>query len=83
MPACKSAEFFLLFGAGSKVDDIKFISGSDDLKSAVKVIPTISFKVAFPDDGPTRLLRRAMLACSPVSGCNLVLFTPDSVKSVN
>lgn len=78
-----TAEFFLLFGPGSKVEDVKFISGSDQLKSAVKIVPTIPFKVVFPDDGPTRLLRRAMLACSSISGCNLVLFTLDSVRSVN
>jgi hypothetical protein len=78
-----SAEFFLLFGPGSKVEDVKFISGSDELKSAAKVFSSIPFKAMFPDDGPTRLLRRAMIACSPVSGCNLVLFTPDSVRSVN
>ena len=78
-----TAEFFLLFGPGPKVEDVKFISGSDQLKSAVKVVSTILFKVVFPDDGPTRLLRRAMLSCSAISGCNLVLFTLDSVRSVN
>jgi tetratricopeptide (TPR) repeat protein/transglutaminase-like putative cysteine protease len=78
-----SAEYFLLFAAGSKIEDVKFISGDDTLQSALKVIPSIPFNVAFPDDGPTRLLRRAIIACSPVSGCKLVLFTPDSVRSVN
>jgi len=78
-----SAEYFLLFAAGSKVEDVKFISGDDTLQSALKVIPSIPFNVAFPDDAPTRLLRRAIIACSPVSGCKLVLFTPDSVRSVN
>jgi tetratricopeptide (TPR) repeat protein len=82
-PGTASAEYFLLFGPGSKVDDVKFISGSVELESAVKVIPTIPFNVVLPDDGPTRLLRRAMIACSSVSGCNLVLFIPGSVHSVN
>jgi tetratricopeptide (TPR) repeat protein len=82
-PGTASAEYFLLFGPGSRVEDVKFISGSAELESAAKVIPTIPFNVALPDDGPTRLLRRAMIACSSVSGCNLVLFIPGSVHSVN
>jgi tetratricopeptide (TPR) repeat protein len=82
-PGTASAEYFLLFGPGSKVEDVKFISGSAELKSAVKVVPTIPFNVVLPDDGPTRLLRRAMIACSSVSGCNLVLLTPGAVHSVN
>jgi tetratricopeptide (TPR) repeat protein len=78
-----SAEYFLLLAPGPRVEDVKFISGSDALKSAAKVIASIPFKVAFPDDGPTRLLRRAMLSCSSISGCNLVLFTLEAVRSVN
>lgn len=82
-PGNASAEYFALFGPGSKVEDVKFIRGSETLKSAVKIFSSVPFKVALPDDGPTRLLRRAMIACSSVSGCNLVLFTPDSVRSIN
>jgi len=82
-PGNASAEYFVLFGPGSKVEDVKFISGSDALKTAAKIFSSVPFKVSLPDDGPTRLLRRAMIACSSVSGCNLVLFLPDSVRSVN
>ena len=78
-----SAEYFLLFGPGSKVEDVKFISGSGQLKSAAKILSSVPFKLVLPDDGPTHLLRRAMIACSPVSGCNLVLFMPNAVRSVN
>jgi tetratricopeptide (TPR) repeat protein len=78
-----SAEFFLLFGPGSKLEDIKFVSGSDKLKSADKALSSVAFKLPFPDDGPTRLLRRGLLSCSPISGCTLVLYTPNMVRSLN
>jgi tetratricopeptide (TPR) repeat protein len=78
-----SAEFFLLFGSGAKVEEVKFISGSEKLKSAEKDLSAATFNVQFPDDGPTRLLRRGILSCSSVSGCSFVLYTPDMVRSVN
>lgn len=81
-----SAEFFLLFAPGpdgSKLEDIKFISGSDDLKDAEKVLSAVKFDESFPDQGPERLLRRGILSCDPVTHCTLVLFPPNSVRSVN
>ena len=78
-----SAEFFLLFGPGSKVQEVKFVSGSEKLKSADKALSAALFDMPFPDDGPTRLVRRGVLSCSSISGCVFVLYTPDSVRSVN
>jgi len=53
-----SAEFFLLFGSGGKVDDVKFASGSEELKDAGKALMAgKNFKVLLPDSGPERLLR--------------------------
>jgi tetratricopeptide (TPR) repeat protein len=78
-----SAEFFVLLGPGSKVEDVKFISGSDKLKSAGKVLSSILFRLPFPDDAPTRLVRRGLLGCFAVTGCNFVLYTLDSVRSLD
>jgi tetratricopeptide (TPR) repeat protein len=78
-----TGEFFLLFGAGSKVQEVKFVSGSEKLKSADKALSAAPFDVPFPDDGPTRLVRRGVLSCSSISGCIFVLYTPDVVRSVN
>jgi tetratricopeptide (TPR) repeat protein len=76
-----NAEFFVLVGTGSK--EAKFISGSDQLKSADKSLDAIDFRTSFPDDGPTRLLRRGILSCFPTSGCAFVLSSPYDVHSVN
>jgi hypothetical protein len=78
-----TAEFFILFGPGAKIEDIKFISGSDSLKSAGKVLSSTHFNLEFPDEGPTRLLRRGVLGCYQYSGCSIVLINPADVHSVN
>jgi tetratricopeptide (TPR) repeat protein len=77
-----SAEFFLLFSK-DKVEAVKFISGSETLKSADAALKSASFKAPMPDDGDARLLRRGVLFCSPLSGCSMTLVNPSDVSSVN
>jgi tetratricopeptide (TPR) repeat protein len=67
-----SAEFFVLIGPGDKVE-AKFISGSDSLKSVQKMLESTNFNVKFPDDHPTRILRRGILGCYQYTGCTFVL----------
>jgi hypothetical protein len=61
---------------------VEFSGGSEELKSAGGVLSGTKFQVAFPEGSSARLVRRTVLMCSGISGCNAVLFTPDSVKSV-
>jgi len=82
VPGTETAEFFLLFRPGPKVEDAQFISGSEKLKSAEDVLSEADFSVAFPTGSSARLVRRAIVNCSPVSGCQAVLLDPSSVKSV-
>lgn len=77
-----TAEFFLLFSTASKVPEVQFISGSEKLRSADHSLSEARFQIAFPEGSSARLVRRAILMCSNVVGCNAVLFTPDSVNSV-
>ncbi|PYX37877.1 MAG: hypothetical protein DMG81_13135 [Acidobacteria bacterium] len=77
------ADFFLLFGPGPKIEAVEFVSGSQKLRAAGQVLSTANFQVAFPEGSSARLLRRGILMCSAISGCEAVLFTPNSVKSVN
>jgi hypothetical protein len=78
-----NADYFLVIGRGSRVEDVKFVSGSDELKSADRALRAISLKFPFPDDGPTRLVRRGILSCYPVTGCTLVLYNISDVHSVD
>jgi tetratricopeptide (TPR) repeat protein len=82
VPGSATAEFFLLFSPASKVPETQFISGSEKLRSADEVLAEASFQIAFPQGSSARLVRRAILMCSSVVGCNAVLLTPDSVNSV-
>ena len=78
-----NAEFFLLFSPGAKVEDAKFINGSDKLKSAGKTLVETKFDVPFPIDSDGRIVRRGILSCYPISGCSFVFYSIDQVKAVN
>lgn len=87
-PTEGSAEFFLLFTRDAKtgaatVEDVKFIHGPDALRSADKILEKTKYDVEFPDDGPTKLVRRGILGCYKYTGCSFVMLLPDTVKSVN
>ncbi len=78
-----TAEFFLVFNAHSKVDEALFIGGSEKLKSAENALTGMAFQFTFPPESSARILRRAILMCSKISGCHAVLYTPGSVHSIN
>ncbi|HLY63250.1 MAG TPA: DUF3857 domain-containing protein [Terriglobia bacterium] len=86
-----SAEFFVLYAPGGKMDDVKFLSGTDVFRTseravatATKAVGTTKFKVLFPDDKPTKLVRRAVMVCmgAQFGGCDFTLFTVDTVRSL-
>jgi len=83
VPGSANAELMLLFGQGSKLDGVKFVSGSDKLKSADKLLNATKFDMSFPDDGPTRVVRRAILGCYSASGCSLVFMPADNFSPIN
>ena len=76
-----SAELFVLISPGDKVET-KFISGSDSLKSVQHILESTKLNVKFPDDGPTRILRRGIVGCYPSTGCSFVLLSPNTVFSI-
>jgi predicted Zn-dependent protease len=76
-----SAEFFVLLSPSGKVE-AKFISGSDSLKSVQKTLESTTFDLKFPDDHPTKVLRRGIVGCYQYTGCSLVLMPPDTVLSI-
>jgi len=78
-----TAEFFLLFSPGPTLKDTAFISGDKKLKSAGGALTDSNFQVPFPTGSSARLVRRAIVMCSPVSGCEAVVYTPSTVHSVN
>jgi hypothetical protein len=88
LPGTESAEFFVLLASDGKsktfkVEDVKFISGSDKMKLQGKQLKSIDFNVAVPDDVPTRFVRRGILGCYQYTGCSLVLLDPATVHALN
>lgn len=80
------AEFFVLFARrpDGPVADVRFISGSPELAGAATAIKASRFDVVFPDDGPTRLVRRAILDCpAREADCQFVLLPVETINSVN
>jgi len=82
VPGSAKAEFFLLFSPGPKFEEVEFVSGSEELKSASQALAEAKFQIAFPEGSSAHLVRRALVMCSSISGCVAVLYTPDAVKSV-
>jgi tetratricopeptide (TPR) repeat protein len=83
-----SAEFFVLLsggaGAPSRAEDVKFVSGDENLKILTTALRTAEYRVAFPDNTPVKILRRGVLSCSTATGeCTFVLILPDDVRTVD
>ncbi len=57
------ADFYVVLSSGSKVDDVQFIEGSDKLKTFTDALRKANFALPFPDNTPTRLLRKGTLSC--------------------
>jgi tetratricopeptide (TPR) repeat protein len=87
-PGTANAELFVILArdpksSNAKVEDVKFVSGSEELRSSAKAVGAANFTFPFPDDGPSRIVRRGILSCYPVTGCNFVLYNLSDVHSVN
>jgi Flp pilus assembly protein TadD len=82
-----SAEFFVLLAPGSGgvavVEELKFVRGDEKLRPFADTLRSANYGAVFPDDTPTKLVRRGILSCGKDSGCSFVLLTPDSVNSMN
>lgn len=91
MPALKSpaeAEFYVVFAPDStraaQVVDVKFIKGDESLKPLATQLKTIKYQLVFPDNSPTKIIRRGALLCLPKPGaCTLTMIGPDLITSVD
>ena len=86
-PSTGSAEYFVLLGAaksGVSVEGAKFVSGEEKLHTLDDSLHHLTFELSFPDDTPTKILRRGVLSCPPAGGnCVFVVLLPDDVRSVD
>jgi len=84
-----TGEFFVMLGAGARVEEVRFVSGDASAKAMAESLKKVAFKMTVPDDGTeVRLFRRGILVCFPATkttpnSCDFILIPPDSVRSVN
>jgi tetratricopeptide (TPR) repeat protein/transglutaminase-like putative cysteine protease len=78
------AEFYLLLAPGPRVEAVKFIHGSEKLRIMGERLRALDFGRVFPDQTPTKLIRRGALACAQADGtCTFVLQPAENVTSLN
>jgi hypothetical protein len=77
------AELWILFALGARVLGTKFITGDEILRPFVKDLTSESLPDFFPEATETHLVQRGRLSCtrSPVSLCNLLFASAESVRS--
>jgi tetratricopeptide (TPR) repeat protein len=88
VPGTATAEFFLILTQDAKdnsldVADVKFISGSEELRSAGKVLLSAPFTFPFPDENHPNILRRGILSCYVHTGCSFTLINPSDVYTID
>jgi tetratricopeptide (TPR) repeat protein len=86
-PLSGSADVFVVItasGGNTKIEAAKFISGEEKLKPLTQNLRTANVDFAFPDDVPTKILRRGILSCSKNTGeCEFLMTLPEDVHSVD
>jgi tetratricopeptide (TPR) repeat protein/transglutaminase-like putative cysteine protease len=81
-----SADFFLSLspsGKGANVGGVRFIGGSENLRSLADRLRSLDYGVMFPDDSPVRLVRRGTLSCNASHDCTFILALPEDVRTLN
>jgi hypothetical protein len=79
-----SAYFLLIFGqnaaSGSgRPEQVQFMTGNEKLKVFGDKLMTGTYSYTFPDNTPTKLVRRGKMSCSGTTGeCAFTIVTSDS-----
>ena len=86
-PVTGSADFFVVItssGGAAKVEAAKFVTGEEKLKPLADNLRSAKIDFSFPDDLPTKILRRGVMSCSKNTGeCEFVMMLPEDVHSVD
>jgi len=67
------AAFVISLVNGPKVEEVTFLSGSEELRATIPALSAAKYSLAFPDDVPARIILKANLNCSVYSK-NCLLF---------
>ena len=71
-------------GSATKVDAVRFVSGSEKLRVFGENLKHLDYGTMFPDGSPVKLVRRGTLSCLAAAGdCVFKLINPEEVRAVN
>jgi hypothetical protein len=99
-PVSGTADFFVVMtssGGKTKVEAAKYITGEEKLKALTANLLAAKVDFSFPDDVPTKILRRGVLSCGSTAlqrrdhslvsdepgECEFVMMLPEDVHSVD
>ncbi len=82
------AEFYILAVPGAdrsaQVTGARFIRGAEKLRPVAGALKGAKYKMIFPDETATKLIRRGTLTCQPNNGeCSFVMTPPEEITSVD
>jgi tetratricopeptide (TPR) repeat protein/transglutaminase-like putative cysteine protease len=81
------ADFLILLSPGGRqprVEDVRFLTGSERLRALAPRLRSLDFGPMFPDASPLKIIRRATLACpGSAAACRLTLIPAGSVLAAN
>jgi tetratricopeptide (TPR) repeat protein/transglutaminase-like putative cysteine protease len=81
------ADFLVLLspdGRKTRVEAVQFVSGSAKLAPFADKLRSLEYGQAFPDEAPTKLVRRGTLSCTVAAGdCTFTLTLPENVRTLN
>jgi tetratricopeptide (TPR) repeat protein len=77
------AEFYVLFRASGKVEDVSFLNGSELLRTAGESVKNAGIEEPLPPNSTAHLIRRGVISCSSYVGCNFVFYPLSVAASAN
>jgi tetratricopeptide (TPR) repeat protein len=82
------AEFYVVYAPDSarntQAIDVRFIKGAESLKPLAAQLKAMKYPLIFPDNSPTKIIRRGALLCLPKPGaCTFTMISPELVRSLD
>jgi len=81
------AEFYVTFvpdaSRNAQTAEVKFIRGSEKLKTIGPQLKSLRYNFVFPGDSPTKLIRRGSVVCPKTGACSFTMVSPESITSVD
>jgi tetratricopeptide (TPR) repeat protein len=79
-PASKKADFFVLVSSAGHVEGLKFVEGDEQMRALAPALQRLTADGWFPDDTPSKMLRRGIAACGSTGTCTFTMLLPTDAR---